>query len=142
MAVYGTRAGFVAWIGEKQLLSVADRDNDQELDAALLDDALQIASEIVDGYLAGFSNLAGIASVKQSTYWIAYELLHIGDQSTEDSRRGYDRAIKWLEGVRDGEISLPGQPPGGDDGVTDAGDPLCVAGAERAWTQRSALRVF
>lgn len=140
MAVYATVADMVLAYGEKALVDVADRDHDRAVEQEIIDGALAEASELVDGYLHDYLPITIVPSVRRATMAIAYELLHGGNQSTDDSRLGYERAVHWLKDIQAGKSELPGQ-PAGDDNVIDVGDPLVTSG-ERVWSRAIAGRLF
>jgi len=128
-------------VGEQNLLSVADRDDDGEIDAPVVAAALAQASEMVSSYLSDYmANFVMVPSVTRATVDIAFELLHVGKQSTEDSRLNYKRAVQWLSDISTGKAVLPGQPKT-DDGVIDPGDPLVMSG-DRNWNRQNASRLF
>lgn len=141
MAVYGTQDQLENAIGAQTLLAIADRDRDGIVDDDVVTAALKAASELADSFLDDYLPVAGIPMpLNRAVLMIANEFCRLAEQSTEDSRLNYDRAISWLQKVKDGKAVLPGQ-PNVDDNTDDPGDPLVLSG-ERAWDRRAALRLF
>lgn len=141
MAVYATRAQLELAVGTRSLVAIADRDNDGEPDSEVVDAALAQASSVVDSYLTAYlPNVTIVAPLTQATIAIGFELLHSADQSTEDSRLGYDRAISWLKDIAKGIATLPGQVA--VETSEDAPSEPLVSSGDRMWSRDVARLVF
>lgn len=137
---YSTATDMVLAYGEQRMISIADRDDDSIVDADVVAGAIVRADEFINGYLSEYLPVVLVPSITQASIAIAYEYLHGPSGSNEDSRLGYDRAVKWLSDIAKGVAILPGQ-PNTDDGVIDPGDPL-VSSPGRLWTRANASRLF
>lgn len=118
--MYATAADLEAEVGADRLTALTDRDGDGAADPEAAAKALKQASDEIDAYLAGRYDLpleAGRAAIlKQSAMDIAiYRLAGSTDSAllTEDRRKRFDDAIRFLKGISKGEISIgaPGRAP-------------------------------
>lgn len=96
--------------GSDALLLLADRDGDQQVDAAVLDEALAAADATIDGYV-GARYALPLEKTPQLLTQIAvdlvmYRLASQADSATEERRNRHSDAIKMLQGISKGEIRL------------------------------------
>jgi len=112
--VYATQADLTDYIGLAGLIAISDRDDSGEVDADSVTAALADASSTVDSYISKWLPLADVPLVlRRHTMAIAvYSLANNGE--TEDQRKRYEDAIRWLEKVAAGTVSL-GIPPAVED---------------------------
>lgn len=110
MAVYATATELSDYLGEDEYVRVADRDGSGIADADAVTQALSDASSEADSYIARWLPLSDVPSVLRrhvcaiATYSLA------GNTQTDDQRRRYEDAIRWLTAVAAGKASL-GIPP-------------------------------
>lgn len=113
---YATLQNLIDLLGEDELLRVADRDGDGEVDEDAVTQALADASSEADSYIARFLPLSEVPEVLvRHVMWIAvYDLA--GNRQTDDQRRRYEDAVRWLKDIAKGTASL-GIPPNAADPV-------------------------
>lgn len=116
---YATRQNLIDLLGEDEYLAVADRDGSGVADTEAVDQSLANAESMVDSYIARFLPLSEVPDVLvRHVMWIAvYDLA--GNRQTEDQRRRYEDAVRWLKDVANGTASL-GIPPNAADPVPGA----------------------
>lgn len=107
---YATSTYATTLHGAAYLAAACDRDGDGTLDAAAFDEWLEVASDIIDGYLLGRYGLP-LASpprvLKKYCVDIAvYEAANTADVATKKHEKRRDQAIDWLEKVALGKIKL------------------------------------
>ncbi len=120
-----------------------------DIEDAQKEAVITVRSRFADGYLAVRYTIpsGGLAAFTGDLTWAVvqlsvYDLVsayfrYQTDKPNEDNiRKRHDDAIKWLEAVRDGDISpaLDGL----DDSDDVAGAPLVVSSTIRGWTEREA----
>lgn len=130
--MYATISDIIDRYSEEQLLLAFDRDGDGEVDEndaeeSVADKALSDASEEIDGYLAGRYSLPLSTVPKILTFFCVDIAIYKGSVETavsEEKRKRYDDAIKFLGLVAQGKIQLfasdPSAPQGGS-GATFSG---------------------
>lgn len=101
--------------GEDYVLSSVDRDDDGNPDVEALRAALGQASSEMDSYL-GVRFTVPIAPVPQLLvrYCVdiaIYQLAPDAGSYTDEKRRRYEDAIRWLQAVAAGKAALPVTPP-------------------------------
>lgn len=107
---YATPADITAQFGEREIIALSDRDNLGYVDTAVLQGALDNATEEIEAYLVGrYVVPLVVVSRLLVTYCgdIARYRLS-GAQVTEVDvvRNRYKDALRFLEAVRDGKIDL------------------------------------
>ena len=115
--MYATQAGMVARFGQKEVVALTDRDFTGVIDEAVLTTALEMSGYEIDGYLGGRYNvpmdnpppiLIGFACDIAR-----YRLCGTGGvQATDEIRDRYKDAIRFLEHVAAGRVTLGGLPEG------------------------------
>lgn len=105
---YCTYADLLLNFGEQELIQVTDRDLDGEEDDGVLQDGIEFASDLIDGYLRSRyalplnpipHNLVGIAcDIARYRYYQA--------QPTELVIQRYEAAVQWLRDVSTGKADL------------------------------------
>ncbi|WP_324710219.1 gp436 family protein [Pseudomonas citronellolis] len=107
---YATREEMVERWGMDALLVVADRDQDGVLDDAVVDKALVDASAEIDSYVGVLNRLPlpelPAALVQPCCDIAMYRLSPDGTSSTEEKRKRYEDAVKYLVRVSEGKASL------------------------------------
>lgn len=98
-------------VGRNALLDVADRDHSGALDPLVVERAISDAGELIDSYLAKRYSLP-LAIVPAPLARIACDLamhyLAAEGTITEDKRRRYDDAIKYLSDISVGRVDVIG----------------------------------
>lgn len=112
--IYATTADLESYLGTEAYTRLCDRDDSGAVDTSDVEDALDRASSLADSYIAKWiPALIAAAAVPtlltQHVLYIAVYLL-AGDDFTEDQRRRYEDALRWLREVQAGKASL-GIPP-------------------------------
>lgn len=108
--------------GTDALLVVADRDDDQVVDADVVTEALEDASAEIDSYV-GVKYPLPLATVPRVLSQLCvdiafYKLSADADMATEERRQRYDDAIGLLKRFAKGEVTLGlPQPPQTTNGV-------------------------
>lgn len=113
---YASVADMVARFGDKELIAITDRDYTGQIDEAVLGAALETAGAEIDGYLGGRYTLP-LSPVPRILAGYAcdiarYRLVGAEAMETEPIRLRYRDAIKFLEQVAAGKITLGGMPDG------------------------------
>lgn len=115
--MYATLTDMVARFGEREVIALTDRDMASVIDETVLGEALATASTEIDGYIGGryplpFGEpprvLAGYACDIAR-----YRLCGSATLLTDDIRDRYRDAVKFLELVAAGKVTLGGMPAGG-----------------------------
>lgn len=110
---YATRAQIEARYGLDELIQTTDRDGvGVETDAAITN-ALDDASAEADSYIGSRYDIPVTTSPRlvQVTCAIARYRLH-EDHATDQIRRDYEDAVKWLRDIGAGRAVLPGASSG------------------------------
>ncbi len=120
---YATQDDIAALYGQELLAIVGDRAGDGTIDAEAVTAALEMATSEIDTYLAARYNVP-LASVppyiKQICIDIAvYRLAHSDAPRTEEMRRRYEDAIRFLTAFAKGTVEVPGIDDGGEDDGSD-----------------------
>lgn len=137
---YATRQNFIDRFSAVELMQLTDRDNNGIEDPGVLDQALGDADAEINTYLAKRYALP-LAVVPQVISRIACDITRYrlyGQQSPQEVRTRYTDAVKVLQSLADGSVTL-----GLDPAPTGGGaDPLPqAAGADRVFT-RDTLKDF
>lgn len=108
--MYATQSDMVLLFGEKEVRQITDRLLTGAIDTPVLTDALQLASDEIDAYIGSRYPLP-LASTPRLLMRVCcdvarYRLLGSDVQETEAARNRYRDAIRTLEQVRDGHMSL------------------------------------
>lgn len=121
---YCTQQNIIDRYGQDQLLLIADRNNDQVVDAAVVDQAIADASAEIDVYIAAKYELP-LPEVPEVIERICidivmYRLASTADVMTEEKRQRYEDAIALLKLIAKGEASLglPDPPASSSGSVT------------------------
>lgn len=135
---YATPADIGAQYGAETLALLTDRDGDGAGDPGAAERALADASAEIDGYLAGRYDLplspGRAALLRRPAVDIAvYRLAADAATATDERRRRYEDAVRYLEGIASGEIRL------GTDGVRTPPRARALPGPPRRFTRGSVL---
>lgn len=107
---YATQADIVAYLGEREVIALTDRDNLGHIDATVLQAALDDATAEINVYLVGrYAVPLNSVSRLVATYCsdiARYRLSGADVAEVETTRNRYKDAIRFLEAVRDGKIDL------------------------------------
>ncbi|MBT9431355.1 DUF1320 domain-containing protein [Candidatus Sodalis endolongispinus] len=115
--MYASLEDMVLRFGEREVRTLTDRDNTGEIDAAVLAGGLQAAVDEINGYIGGRytlplpvvpSNLRGIACDIAR-----YRLTGTERVCTDEIRDRYRDAIRYLENVANGRVTLATTQNGG-----------------------------
>lgn len=137
-AAYATPADIGAQYGAETLLLLTDRNGDGTADPGAAERALADASAEIDGYLAGRYALplesGRAAALRRTAVDIAvYRLAADAAAATDERRRRYEDAVRFLKGIASGEIRL------GTDGVRTPPRARALPGPPRRFTRASVL---
>lgn len=105
---YATAQDLIDRYGEDELVHITDRLGSGQIDAAAVSGALADAEAIIDGYLAGRYPLP-LASVPSNMVLLACTLARYqlwANRASEEIRKRYEDAIRYLERVASGSILL------------------------------------
>lgn len=107
---YATQLLMTNRFGSAEVIAITDRAGTGAINTAVLTDALDQASVEIDGYLAGRYTLP-LPSVPRLLEGICcdiarYRLSGAEAQETDAIRNRYRDAIKMLEALRDGKMSI------------------------------------
>jgi phage gp36-like protein len=109
---YATIAEIQEIYGEQTLTTSFDRQSDGSVDPTAVTRALDAATSEIDSYLASLYDVPidpVTDHIKQITVYIAiYRGSDQADVLTDEKRRRYEDAIKWLTKVAEGKIQLGG----------------------------------
>lgn len=112
---YATQQDMIDRFAQTELVQLTDRANTGNIDATVLGQALADANAAIDGYLQGRYTLP-LAVVPQVLTQYACDIARYrlyDDAASEQVQKRYDDAIKFLELVAQGKITL-GLSSGGD----------------------------
>lgn len=115
---YATPQDMIDRFEEDELVQLTDQDELGVIDAVVLGKALADADAAIDGYLASRYTLP-LATVPGSLTRIACDLARYylyDNGATEEVRRRYDDAARFLTALAKGDITL-GPDPAGAEGV-------------------------
>ena len=137
-AAYAAPADIGAQYGAETLLLLTDRDGDGQADPGAAERALADATAEIDGYLAGRYALplesGRAAALRRTAVDIAvYRLAADATAATDERRRRYEDAVRFLKGIASGEIRL------GTDGVRTPPRARALPGPPRRFTRASVL---
>lgn len=137
---YAAPADIEERYGAETLLLLTDRDRSGEADAAVAERALADAADEIEGYLAGRYELplepGRAASLRRPAVDIAvYRLAADAATATDERRRRYEDAVRYLERIASGEIRL------GADAVPTPPSAAALPAPRRRFTRRSMLGV-
>lgn len=123
---YATLDSLNKQFGQREVVALTDRDLDGIPDQDVLDDALAAADSLIDSYI-GRRYQVPLVDVPKLIVTLAgaivrYNLSGAGVTETDPARNRYKDAVRLLESLRDGEVSL---------GPDPAGDPPAQAAAIR-----------
>lgn len=115
---YATQADLIARFGEREVTALSDRLATGLLDATVIASAIEQAGDEIDAYLGGRYNLP-LASVPRLLVGVCcdimrYRLCGADVQETEPARNRFKDALRTLEHIRDGKLTLgldPAQQP-------------------------------
>lgn len=114
--MYASRTDMEARFGQNEVVMLTDRSHSGDVDDAVLQQALADAAAEIDGYLAGRYSLPFAAAPKVLTGYACdiarYRLCGSAAMVTDDIRDRYRDAVRFLEHVGAGKISLGGMPTG------------------------------
>ncbi|WP_423197447.1 DUF1320 domain-containing protein [Cupriavidus sp. H19C3] len=108
---YATRDDMAARFGEDELIQLSDRDDQGEINVGVLADALEDASAEMDSYLAG-RYAVPLAQAPRFLAGLCMDIARYrlcgsgGRRSTEDIDDRYKNAVKFLEKVANGTVSI------------------------------------
>jgi phage gp36-like protein len=108
--IYATTADLESYLGTEAYLRLCDRDDSGAVDTSDIEEALDRASSLADSYIAKWiPALQAAAAVPrllvQHVCDIAVYLL-AGNKATKSMRTRYEDALKWLQSVADGDVTL------------------------------------
>ncbi len=134
---YATQQDIIDRYGNDALYVAADRDNNDAIDTAAVDRALDDATDEINTYVGKKYQLP--LSVVPTVLLrvcvdIALYRLSFGSAFTEEKRKRYDDTLRFLEGVATGKFSL-----GFDDGAgaeSTAGDAEVISN-ERQYSRKT-----
>jgi len=136
---YATQADIIAYLGEREVIALADRDNLGSIDEAVLSAALVDASAEIDTYLVGrYTVPLSVVSRLVVTYACdiaRYRLSGAGVAEVDTVRNRYKDAIRFLEAVRDGKIDLGAGVAPATDAVTQ--NLVYVTDGDRIFSRRA-----
>lgn len=141
---YATIEDIRAAYGNDELLLLADRDRDGEVDVAVVDKALSAATSLIDSYISlryppPFAVVPEL--VRDMCVDIAvYKMAAPGAGLTDEKRTRYEDALSLLKRIADAKANLDIPQPAAAPVVAEGDDVLLVTG-ERIFTDRS-LRGF
>lgn len=98
-------------LGEARFAELVDRNADDVVDTDGVNAALEGASSTIDSYTARWLPLSTVpASIRRACIDIAVHDLG-GEHVTEQERRRYEDALRWLRDLARGDASLSGVTP-------------------------------
>lgn len=107
---YAIETDMISRFGNPEVVALTDRANTGLIDAAVLATAIELAGDEIDGYLSGRYGLPLANPPKLLTGLCCdiarYRLCGADVQETEAVRARYKDAVRVLEAVRDGKLTL------------------------------------
>lgn len=137
--MYATQDDIVDRYGEDELLTVADRDGDDTVDAAVVSQALQDATDEIDTYVGSRYSLplpTQPTALKRICVDIALYRLSTESGLTEEKRKRYEDAVKFLLGIAKGDIKLGLPEPNGGPVTVE------ISGPDRRFNRRNMNRLL
>lgn len=136
--MYATREDMVLAFGERECISLTDRNFTGQIDDEVLNNKLRQASAKIDSYLIGryptpWPDTPGIL-IGYCCDIARYQLCGAGTQGTPEIRERYEDAIRYLEQVAAGKVTL-GRLPNGE--VVQSGRRVSITSAGRAFDRGS-----
>jgi phage gp36-like protein len=122
---YAVQADLVERFGEQEIIQLTDRKGIGVIDEDVLARSLQDADAEIDGYIGGRVTLP-LTSVPKILVGYACDIARYklyADDPTENVRNRYKDAIRFLELVGQGKLSL---------GVTTDNEPVVTAGGVKS----------
>lgn len=104
---YCTRQNLIDRFGEPELIQLTDRDNLGVIDDTVLNQAISDADAEINGYLTAYT--LPLANVPANLVRIAGDIARYylyADQCVEQVETRYNNAIKYLQLIGKGQISL------------------------------------
>ena len=111
---YATQADLVERFGETEIIQLSDRDRTGAIESAVVTAKLADADAEIDAYLATRYTLP-LASVPTVLKRVACDVARyhlFDDRVTDDVRRRYEDALKFLQAVAKGTVSIGVDPIG------------------------------
>lgn len=105
---YATQSDLITRYGEDELVQITGRLGNGSIDTTVVTGALADADAMIDGYLAGRYPLP-LASVPPNLVLIACAVARYlvwKDLATDEIRKRYEDAIRYLERIASGSIPL------------------------------------
>jgi phage gp36-like protein len=105
---YATYEDLLANFGEQELELVTDRDRDGSPDDGVIEDGLQFADDLIDGYLRSRYSVP-LANPPRNLIGVACDIAryrYYQDQPTELVITRYEQAVGWLKDVAHGLVDL------------------------------------
>ena len=106
--MYAQLSDLIKLYGEQTLITLTDKDNNQQLQAEVADYALENASQAIDSYIGGRVDLplkSPPVVLTRHCCVIARYFLE-GHFATEQARKDYEDSIKFLRDVASGLVTL------------------------------------
>lgn len=113
---YATQADLEARYGAEEILQLADRNRDGVIDAGVIDRALADAEAEINGYLGSRYQLP-LADVPQIVNVYACDIARYrlyADLATDEVRRRYEDAVKFLRLAAEGKVKIGPTPAGAE----------------------------
>lgn len=134
---YLTQSQYELWYSEAELIQLTDRDELGVVDVTVFDENVDRAGKLIDGYISPRNSLPISQALIDSSALpnkcgaIVRYYLH-KDCATEQIEKDYKDALKWLENVSKGLVSL-----GSEDAVTSTAGAFVVKTGATAydWSQ-------
>lgn len=113
---YAVEQDIIDRYGTDELIVAADHDGDGIADAAIITQGLTDASAEIDVYVGRRYTLplaVGIATLKKPCVDMALYHMSLPPAVTEEKRKRYEDAIKFLKLIADGTVTLGAESPTG-----------------------------
>lgn len=133
---YATQQDLIDRFGNTEIAQLTDRDGDGAIDTVVVDQALLDADQVIDGYLQSRHALP-LPNVPQVLVTYACDIARYrlyDERATEQVRRRYEDALKFLQMVGQGKVSLGLDAAG--EAAPSAGGPS-IAAPDPVFTQES-----
>lgn len=131
--MYAIRADMITRFGDNEVVMLTDRNRSGQIDDAVLDQHLADAAAEIDGYLAGRYPLPLATPPRVLTGYACdiarYRLCGSMAMVTDDIRDRYRDAVRFLEHVASGKVSLGGMPSGTVAATSDNSVVMVTAGS-------------
>lgn len=124
--VYSAQSDLVARYGEAQLLLIADRDGDGEIDATVITDAITDADSIIDLHVRG-RYAVPLSPVPAEILGVScaiarYKLYENGNDVPDVAKEGFKSAMALLRSIADGTAVLTSAPASSSDPAATSGE--------------------